>query len=98
MSPPVTDGLGEGVTTACLRVGVRGWQQRMSGTRCCQGLAYLAYNLMSTRQVAESMSCPVGGREGRERKEEKIRLVQMGSASSPRWNRAARLGNSARQT
>lgn len=53
-----------------------------------KGLAYLAYNLMSTRQVAESMSCPVGGGEGRERKEEKIRLMQMGSASSSHCNRA----------
>lgn len=74
--------------------GNKGCQQRGAA----KGLAYLAYNLMSTRQVAESMSCPVRGGEGRERKEEKIRLVQMGSASSPCWSSAVRLGNSARQT
>lgn len=33
--------------------------------------AYLAYNLMRARQVAESMSCPVGSGQGWERKEEK---------------------------
>lgn len=44
------------------------------GNKGCQehgtakALAYLAYNLMSARQVAESMSCPVGSGEGRERK------------------------------
>lgn len=74
------------------------------GNKGCQehgaakALAYLASNLMSARQVAESMSCPVGSGEGRERKEEKIRLVQMGSASSSHWNRAVQLGNPARET
>lgn len=44
------------------------------GNKGCQehgtakALAYLAYNLMSARQVAVSMSCPVGSGEGRERK------------------------------
>lgn len=74
--------------------GNKGCQERGAA----KGLAYLAYNLMSTRQVAESMSCPVGGGEGRERKEEKIGLVQMGSAGSSRWNETVRLGNSARET
>lgn len=64
------------------------------GNKGCQehgtakALAYLAYNLMSARQVVESMSCPVGSGEGRERIEGKIRLVQMGNASSSHWNRA----------
>jgi len=74
------------------------------GNKGCQehsgakALAYLAYNLMSARQVAEAMSCPVGSGEGRQIKEEKIRLVQMGSASSSHWNRTVQLGNPARET
>lgn len=65
------------------------------GNKGCQengaakALAYLASHLTSARQVAESMSCPVGSGEARERKEEKIRLVQMGSASSSHCSRAA---------